>query len=109
YDAFESDLLAKARAIRRARLTTADRLSLDLFVAALERNVEEQAYPGYRSLVLGSQGGAQSELADLLRIVPMDDSVQARQALARMARYPKLVDQRIEQMRRGAAMGWVTS
>ncbi|MES3004256.1 MAG: DUF885 domain-containing protein [Pseudomonadota bacterium] len=107
FDAFERKCLTRARAIAPEHLSAPDRLSLALFIAALEREIEEQAFTGYRSLLLGTQGGAQSDFADLLRTVPMENAQQVNQLLMRISLYPRLMDQRIQKMRRGAALGWI--
>jgi uncharacterized protein (DUF885 family) len=107
FDARERQWLAEARAIRRERLSPTDRVSLDLFIANQQRRVERQAFRGLRSLAVGALGGAQTEFADLLRQLPMDNERQAQQLLRRMALYPHKVDQQIESMRAGIVLGWV--
>ena len=109
HDALVRQALAQARAIRRERLDAGDRLSLDLFAGQLALRVEQQAFPGYRSLTIGALGGAQNEFASLMRVVPVRTAAQAEQVLQRMAAYPRLVDQQIELMRRGMALGWVSA
>jgi uncharacterized protein (DUF885 family) len=109
WDAQLRERLAQARGIPRDRLDATDRVSLDLFIFNLQSEVEEQAFAGYRSLLLGALGGTQSHFANLLRQVPMHNREQATQLLSRMAAYPKLMDDSIDQMRRGMALGWVSS
>ena len=109
FDAQNREWLAQARALPRDRLSPADRLSLDLFIANQQRRVEEQAYAGYRCLRLGALGGAQTEAADLLRVVPVANRLQAEQLLARIAAFPATIDNHIECMRKGMALGWVSS
>ena len=108
YDAQVRAWLAQARAIRRDRLDATDRLSLDLFVRRMERDVEMQPFTGYRSLKLGALGGVQTDFAELMRVTPMQTREQAGQLLRRMAAYPTLMDQEIAGLRRGMAMGWVS-
>jgi uncharacterized protein (DUF885 family) len=108
-DAQNTRFLAEARAIRRDRLSASDRTSLELFIANHQRWVDQQAFPGYRSLVLGANGGAQSELADLLQTVPLQTTLQVEQLLRRMAAWPRNVDHYIARMRRGMAEGWVAA
>lgn len=109
WDARQREWLREAQAIRPERLAPADRLSRELFIGQLQRQVQAQAFPGYRSLVVGALGGVQSEFAGLLRVVPVGTREQAEQLLQRIAAYPRQVDQEIEKMRRGAALGWVAS
>lgn len=108
-DAQNRSWLAEAKALRRDRLSPADRLSLDLFIGNHERRVAKQAFPGYRSLYLGALGGAQSDFADLMQNSPVQNRAQVEQMLSRMAAYPRQVGQQIDAMRRGMALGWVSS
>jgi len=109
FDAQTREWLAQARAIPRDKLAPADRLSLDLFIANQQRYVDEQAYPGYRCLLIGALGGAQTSAADLLRVVPVGNPLQVEQLLARIAAFPVVMDHRIDCMRKGIALGWVSS
>ena len=109
YDAQVRQWLAEAKAIRPERLDPADRVSLQLFIGNMERRVALQPFAGYRSLRLGALGGAQSDFAELMQVVPMGNREQAQQLLRRMAAYPKLMDQQIAILRRGTALGWVSS
>jgi uncharacterized protein (DUF885 family) len=101
--------LAQAQAIRRDGLGATDRVSLDLFIGQRQREVALQAFPGYRTLTLSVLGGPHSQLAQLLNVVPMNNAVQARQLLARLAAWPQHIDQHIANLRRGMALGYVTS
>jgi uncharacterized protein (DUF885 family) len=107
--ALSKQWLAEARAIRREQLDATDRISLDLFMARRERDIDEHAFTGYRSLGLGALGGIQSEFADLMQFVPVRTPLQAEQVLSRMAAYPRVMDQQIAWLRRGMALGWVSS
>ena len=109
YDLQVRRWLAEAKSIGRDRLEAADRLSLDLFIGRMEREVDEQAFPGYRSLRLSALGGVQSDLSQLLKVSPVRDRRQVEQLLRRMAAYPKQMEQEIDGMRRGSALGWVSS
>ncbi|MCY7319474.1 MAG: DUF885 domain-containing protein, partial [Ramlibacter sp.] len=108
YDLQVRRWLAEARAIDPDRLAATDRLSLELFVDRMEREVEEQAFPGYRSLGVSALGGVQSNLSQLLKVTPVRDRRQVSQLLQRMAAYPKQMEQEIGSMRRGIALGWVS-
>ncbi len=99
--------LGQARAIERARLSPIDQASLDVFIHELEDDLRFQPYVGYRSMTLGALGGFQGNLAGLLQASPMNTVEQARQVLARMAAYPRRVDQEIALLREGMALGWV--
>jgi uncharacterized protein (DUF885 family) len=101
--------LADARAIRRERLGPTDRVSLDLFIYEMQRRIEEQAYPGLRTLMLGAMGGLQNDFADLMFGVPVRNAQDYEQLLKRMAAFPRQMDQQLTHLRRGLAMGWVSA
>lgn len=101
--------LAAARAIDRKALDTTDRTSLDLFIHAQEDNLAAETMVGWRRLTLGSQGGFHTDLTGLLRAAPADTPAQAEQLLARLAAYPKRVDQELVRLREGMALGWVAA
>ena len=109
YDRQVRDWLVEARAIPRERLEATDRVSLDLFIGRMERQVEEQASDGYRSLSLSALGGVQSNFSELLKASPVRERRQVEQMLRRMAAYPAQMEQEIAGLRRGMALGWVTS
>jgi len=101
--------LAQAEALRRDRLGATDRVSLDMFIGARRREVALQAYPGYRSLGLGALGGVQTQVSQLLQVAPVNNVLQVEQLLQRLAAYPKRMDQEIGNLRRGMALGYVSS
>jgi uncharacterized protein (DUF885 family) len=109
WDAQDREWLAKARAIPREKLSPEDRLSLDLFIYSLELAVAEQAFPGYRTLRMGALGGMHSRLSGFMRAVPVQNPLQVQQLLTRLSKYPKTIDDEIERLRRGMALGWVSS
>jgi len=108
-DAFARDMLARARALDAGLLDDTDRVSLALFIGRYQQEVALQGFAGWRTLTLGTLGGAQSALAGLARNVPVNNETQVRQWLARLAAYPARVDQEIAILRKGLALGWVTA
>lgn len=99
--------LAQARAIPRQGLSPRDRASLDIFVYGLEERLRTEPFVGYRSMSLGALGGFQTGFAGLLRAVPVQTQAQVEQLLARMAAYPRRVDQELVLLREGQALRWV--
>jgi uncharacterized protein (DUF885 family) len=99
--------LAQAHAIDPRSLNAKDRSSLDLFIHGLEENLRFEPLLGYRRLSLGAIGGFQTEFPELLQTVPMRSTRQAEQTLARLAAWPKRVDQELVRLREGQALGWV--
>lgn len=107
-DRWTLELLEQARAISRAALSPADVVSLDLFIAQQQRFAERQAFPGWRSMSLDALGGVHSELAELLQISPNRSRAQVQQMLARLAAFPRRIEQEIANLRRGMTAGWVS-
>jgi uncharacterized protein (DUF885 family) len=99
--------LAAARAIRREGLSPQDRVSLDIFVLQLEEHLRFEPFVGFRSMSLGALGGFHTEFADLLRASPVSTRGEAEQMLARMAAYPKRVEQELVWLREGMQLRWV--
>lgn len=99
--------LAEARAIPAERLSATDRVSRDMFIRGSEVRLALEAYEGYRLMGIGALGGTQSDLSDLLRVVPMARVEQVEQLLRRLAAFPNRMDQEIANLRRGMALGYV--
>jgi uncharacterized protein (DUF885 family) len=109
FDALSQQWLTAAKAIPRDKLGATDRVSLDMFVSAREREIAIQPYPGFRSLRMGALGGVQSGFSDLMMVTPVATKAQVEQLLQRIAAYPRRMDQEIAIARRGLAAGWVPS
>jgi uncharacterized protein (DUF885 family) len=99
--------LAAAKAIARDRLAPADQVSLDIFIYEFEGKLRRERFVGFRRLSLGSLGGFQSSLAELLRASPVATRRDAEQILARLAAYPRRLDQELAFLREGMSLGWV--
>ena len=107
WDALVRERLAQARALRTDRLSATDRVSVELQVQRLAREVEEQPFTGWRHMGFGANGGVQTGFSFLVQMAPVETAAQADQLLRRMAAYPRHVDQSIDAMRRGVAVGWI--
>ncbi len=101
--------LAQARAIDRSALNSTDRVSLDMFIDNLQRQLDVVAFPGWRTMSLRALGGPHTQFADLLAASPTSTRAQMEQMLARLAAYPLRVDQEMAQLRVGLQSGWVSS
>ena len=99
--------LAAAKAVARDRLAPADQVSLDIFIYEREQGLRMERFVGFRRLSLGSLGGFQSSLSELLRASPVTSQRDAEQILARLAAYPRRLDQELAFLREGMALGWV--
>jgi uncharacterized protein (DUF885 family) len=106
-DAAVKRWLAEARRIHRAHLAPTDRISLDLFISNQQRAIEFMPFAGYRSMSIGALGGAQTQIAELMQVTPMDTPAQARQLLQRLAAVPRHTGEEITHLREGLRLGWV--
>jgi uncharacterized protein (DUF885 family) len=97
-----------AQALNRQRLSAADQTSLDLLQHQADDQVQLQRFDGWRTMnVSAAPFGFQGALARLLRVSPVQNRAQAEQMLARLAAYPRRVEQEIARLRQGIAAGWV--
>jgi uncharacterized protein (DUF885 family) len=111
-DAAVRGYLAEALALQQqagGQLGAQDRLSLALFIEQQQRQVEQMAFPAWRTMSLRALGGPHTAFADLLAVSPTSRSELVELTLARLAAYPRRIDQEIANLRRGMAAGWVPS
>ena len=101
--------LAQAQAIPRQRLSSTDRVSLDMFIDVQQRQLEQAAFPAARGMSLRALGGPQTQLAELLQIMPTRTAAQVEQMLARLAAFPRRMEQEMALIRASAAAGWVSA
>ena len=106
-DAEVAGFLADVRAVQRSKLGPTDRVSLDLFIDAQQRQVESAAFPAARGMTLRALGGPQTQFAELLQVMPTARAEQVEQMLARMAAFPRRMEQDMALIRASAAAGWV--
>jgi uncharacterized protein (DUF885 family) len=99
--------LAEARAIRRDRLSPADRISLDMFIDLQQGFVDQAAFPAWRGMTLRALSGPQTQFGELLQVMPAQRAEHVEQILARMAAFPRRMDQEIALVRESARAGWV--
>ncbi len=99
--------LAEARAFPRDGLTATERVSLQLFIDNQQRQVDMSAFPAARGMSLRALGGPQTQMAELLQIMPTGTSAQVEQMLARIAAFPLRMAQEMALIRASAVAGWV--
>ncbi len=104
--AHERDALKRIREIDRTLLTGQDVVSYDLYRRGTEERVELQRFPAER-MPISPMGGVHIAIPELPRIAPLRTAKDYDDFLARLAAYPRQVDQIIELMKRGIATGWV--
>ncbi len=96
-----------AHAIDAQALGATDRTSRELFLHFIDNELAFEPLVGWRRMTLGAIGGFHTEFANLLQASPVRNGAQARQVLARLAAYPLRLDQEINHLRQGLALGWV--
>ena len=99
--------LAAAQAIRRERLSAKDRISLAIFVLQLQEQLRFEPFLGFRTMSLGALSGFHTDFADLLGAGPVGQRSEVEQMLARLAAYPKRVEQELMWLREGIRLRWV--
>jgi len=97
--------LAEARQLDRNELKGQDRLSLDLFVDARERQLA-LALPPFDPQPISSWDGLHLRLPRLVAQMPFATEPDYRNYLARLRALPAHVDGLIEQLRAGMRAGW---
>ena len=118
--AHERDVLRRIREIDRTLLTGQDVLSYDLFRHDAEQAVSLQRFPAgtiplsvtgflapYEWMPICQMDGVHINIPELPRLAPLRTTKDYDDFLARLAAYPRQVDQVIELMRRGMASGWM--
>ncbi|HYF08018.1 MAG TPA: DUF885 family protein, partial [Acetobacteraceae bacterium] len=103
-------LLADLQALKSADLSKQDRLSLQLLETAAAQAVERFRHAGLMTYTVhASAFPFHGYFAAVMQSMPMDTVARAEQMLARMAAYPRHVDDEIVHLRRGMELGWVPS
>jgi len=97
----------QAQAIDATALDAKDRTSLLLFVDQIDTDLAYEPLVGARRMSLGALGGFHTSFSEILRSSPTQSTAQIEQILARMAAYPRRVDQELVRLREGLALGWV--
>ncbi len=116
--AHERDVLRRIREIDRARLSGQDVLSYDLFRRDAAQSVALQRFPagiiplgGYLAplewMPVCQMSGVHISIPESPRLAPLHTTKDYDDFLARLAAYPRQVDQVVELMKRGMAAGWV--
>ncbi|MCD2517729.1 DUF885 domain-containing protein [Massilia sp. G4R7] len=98
--------LLDARKIDRAQLGAADQLSLDLFIAARERQLAAGAFAAFDPQPISAWDGLQLRLPRLVAQMPFTSEADYRNYLGRLDALPAHVDGLIAQLRAGLEAGW---
>ncbi len=117
--AHEREYLGRLREIDRGRLTGQDVVSYDLSLAGALQDVAMQRFPAgkipsggewlvyYEWMPLSQMGGAHLDIPALPRLVPLHNTKDYDNFLARLRAVPTHIDQVIALMKRGMDAGWV--
>jgi uncharacterized protein (DUF885 family) len=106
--AHERDVLRQIREIDRTLLTGQDVLSYHLFRRDAEEAVSLQRFPAVGEwMPICQMRGVHIHIPELPRLAPLRTVKDYDDFLARLAAYPRQVDQVVELMKRGMTAGWV--
>jgi uncharacterized protein (DUF885 family) len=104
--AHEREMLDRIQKIDRAELTGQDVISYDLFLLDKKLNVEGARFPT-EYMPIDQMNGVQILFGQLAASTPFRNSKDYEDYLARLAAFPRHVDQVIALMRRGIETKWV--
>ena len=98
--------LEQAKLIDAGKLSSANKLSLDVFIDQKERRLKAATFYAYRYAPLTNQDGLHLLLPRLVVQMPFAGEADYRNYLARIDAVPAYVEGLIEQMREGQKLGW---
>ncbi|HVT44915.1 MAG TPA: DUF885 domain-containing protein [Thermoanaerobaculia bacterium] len=98
------DLVRRLDAIDRSRLGEHDRLNYDLFRRATVEDVEGEAFPS-EVFQISQRGGVYSQMVSLAQSIPKFRAKNYDDFIQRLRGVPRLVDQTIVLLRKGAESG----
>ncbi len=101
----EREMLDRIRKINRAALAGQDRISYDLFLRDKTLAVEGQRFPSELAPINQMQG-LQIEFPQLMGAMPLATLKDYENYLARLAAFPRYIDQTIALMKRGVDVKW---
>ncbi len=101
----EKEVLTRLEAIDATRWPEEDRLNYDLFRKEYEVAVAGHPFPAHL-LAVSPLYGPQVALPQLMAVTPFQTRKDYEDALARMAAFPRLVDQTIDLLTLGIERGW---
>ncbi len=104
--AHEREMLDRIQKINRSELTGQDAISYDLFLLDKKMNVEGQRFPT-EYMPVDQMNGVQIFFGQLAASSPFRNAKDYEDYLARLAAFPKQIDQVIQLMKRGIENGWV--
>lgn len=104
--AHERAMLDRIQKIDRSRLEGQDLISYDLFLLDKKLNVEGQRFPA-ELMPIDQMNGVHLAFGQLITNTPFRSAKDYENYLARLAAFPKQIDQLIALMKRGIETRWV--
>ena len=104
--AHEREMLDRVQKINRAELAGQDVISYDLYLKDKKLNVEGHRWPS-ELMPINQMEGVHLTFAQLAGSTPFRNAKDYENYLARLAAYPRQLDQVIALMKRGIETGWV--
>ena len=104
--AHEREMLDRAQKINRAELTGQDVISYDLYLRDKKLNVEGSRFPT-EYMPIDQMNGVQITFGQLAASTPFRVAKDYEDYLARLAAFPKQIDQLIALMKRGMETKWI--
>jgi uncharacterized protein (DUF885 family) len=104
--AHEREMLDRIQKINRAELTGQDTISYDLFLLDKKLNVEGARFPA-EYMPIDQMNGVQIIFGQLVASTPFRNAKDYEDYLARLAAFPRQIDQVMALMRRGIETKWV--
>lgn len=104
--AHEREMLDRVQKINRAELTGQDVISYELFLKDKKLNVEGQRWPT-ELMPINQMEGVHLSFPQLAGSTPFRNAKDYENYLARLAAYPRQLDQVTALMKRGIETGWV--
>lgn len=102
----ERDMLARLREIDRSQLSGQDVISYDLFLMEKQMSVDGQRFP-IELMPITQMNGPQIEFAQLMVSAPLRNVKDYQNYIARLAAFPRYIDQIIALMTRGIEAKWM--
>jgi len=98
--AHDLQTLKELEALDRSKLSGANQLNYDLYLLNTKQAIEGQRFPDYL-LPINQMGGIQQNVPDAVGQLPFHNAKQYEDYIARLNRFPVMMDQTIERLQEG--------
>ena len=103
---YKKELLAKLKKIKRNKLSKQDRINYDMFVREIQNHITAYQYKEYL-IPINADSGFHSDFARLPNNVPLNNTHDYENYIARLNAFKKYMDQHIALMRTGINTGMI--